>query len=196
MDAKSVLSHYADELRRIYGLNCEVDAAFGKWVDFLKTCDLEKHMIFSVGGDPNDKDTTFQYWGIMGDLAAKAARDGENSKRLRRMAVAFAYSLWEAETRASLAALCGLSTEEITHPAFGDLRKLRHAVIHVNGRLDKDLEVMTFLQKGDIVDLTNLQFHQLFKALVMSLNEIGETYFDLQPRFELDKKFQATQSPE
>jgi len=190
MDLLQPLIDYATELRRIYGLQCEIDASLRQWHDYLATCQPDKHMFFGRG-DPNDQSSSFQYWALISDLSTKSARDGENSRRLRRMAIVFAYTQWDVEARQQIASACGKEKNDILHPVFGDLNKLRQAVVHVSGRVDKNLEAMKFVQRGDVVDLSNEQFYELFKTLTLSLNDIAERYFSVRTDFTFDQRFEA-----
>lgn len=186
------LSQYAHELRRIYGLQCEVDAALAQWLSFLSSPARKPDArIFFGKGNPNSADASFQYWDTVGALTKKAGRDGENSRRLRRMAIVFAYTYWDVETRAALASICSREKNDIRHPAFADLNKLRQAIVHVNGRVDKDMEVMSFICRGDNVDLSNAQFSELFKVLTLSLNDIAKEYLGVTTDYRFDHKFSS-----
>ncbi len=57
------------------------------------------------------------------------------------------------------------------------------------------MEVMTFIEKGQLVDLSESQFYQLFRILTLSLNEIAAGTLNVSTDFQFDYKFDMP-SPE
>jgi hypothetical protein len=177
------------ELVRIYGFNSELLAALNAWSGFLTNIlgngvSTPTSKIFFGRGHP-EKDP-FQYSAPIGDLIAKAQKDGPNHQMLCRMGIAFAYSYWEHCARPAIALEVGCRTAEIANPTFGDLRKYRNAVLHVGGRLDSKMEKLDLFSIGETLTFTEEKFYLLFKELVNALNTISSNYYNQETNFDLD----------
>ena len=70
---------------------------------------------------------------------------------------------------------------------FQDLNRYRQAILRQGARLDKNPSTMCFFSKGDRVAFTEDQMHELFARLIEELNRLGETYYDQNLGFTLDK---------
>jgi hypothetical protein len=69
------------------------------------------------------------------DYIAANAPGGSNEQQHARAVLVFLYTYWEDETRPRLAASKGVVRNAIRSDVMGDLRKLRHAILHSKGIL-------------------------------------------------------------
>lgn len=75
-------------------------------------------------------------------------RNGPNTVQIGNTCVVTIYTYWETRFRREIAGELGLSAEELCVPLFGDLRRLRNAIVHRDGHIGEDaarLEVVDWL---------------------------------------------------
>jgi hypothetical protein len=75
------------------------------------------------------------------------------------------YARWDEELRPRLAAAHGCEASDIKVPLLGDLRKLRHGVVHNKGASYGFGEVLHWFDRGDPILMRGqdyAEFHRLF----------------------------------
>jgi hypothetical protein len=115
-------------------------------------------------GDPNAPDATVQHLTTQGELKARNKERGRNHIFLASACVITIYQYWEGYFRGRIASAVGLPEDEIRAPVFGDLRKLRNAIIHNLGVATSDVETCTILvwfKRGDGIEITKEQFQNM-----------------------------------
>ncbi len=183
-----------DELVAIYGYYLEISQALIKWCNFLKhevaspnQTHLGNRMSFGRV-NPNDPNASYQYVRTVQYLINASEKNGITSHIHRRSVIALAYAIWEDRYRNRIAKECNLAHKnEMKSDVFYDLNKYRQAILHGNGKLDKEPKVIRFFKKGDVVSLSDNQMNELFSTLIEELNRIGKTYYHRDPQFSLDK---------
>jgi hypothetical protein len=100
------------------------------------------------------------------DYIAANAPGGSNEQQHARAVLVFLYTYWEDETRPRLAASKGVEKTAIRSDVMGDLRILRHAILHSKGILAGKQHRR--LKKGDLfgpdhpVHIPYEGMHQIF----------------------------------
>lgn len=64
------------------------------------------------------------------DCIEKCKEDGVFSNEIRKSLLCTMYSLWDELYRHEVAEICGVAANNLVCPLMGDLRKLRHCIIH------------------------------------------------------------------
>ena len=186
-----ILDTFYLELVSIFGLCSELNAAQNNWQTHLKRAanvpptTIDSIMYFGRS-DPNNPNASYQYKRTLRDLCQNADKDGVNALLIRKMAVTFAYALWESKYRALIARESGKTTNEIASKIFADLNKYRQAVLHANSRLDRATEVFQFCKVGEPLNLSEQNFYELFKLIVAELNHLAKEYHSLETGYDLD----------
>ena len=90
--------------------------------------------------------------------------------------------MWDSAYRPAISQQC--RSQQVDSDAFEDLRHYRNAILHNNGILDKDTETLTVFHKGDAIEPTIDELHDVFKQLVLGLNDVGLRYYGADPGFE------------
>jgi hypothetical protein len=67
------------------------------------------------------------------DLREAALHDGPAARELQQQWLVTTYQRWEDQWRPEIARLAGVNTRAIVSDVFGDLRRLRHDIIHCRG---------------------------------------------------------------
>ena len=101
--------------------------------------------------------------------------DGTNHLLLGRMVIVSLYHSWDEIHRHRIAEMIGVAPEELKVPIFGDLRRIRNAIIHNKGIFDVDplrLEVVNWLTRGDQVSIDIDKFVFIFSAIRKWVKEL------------------------
>lgn len=92
---------------------------------------------------------------------------GSNEEQHARAIVVFLYTAWESEFRPRLARARSVGLSDVTSDIMGDLRHLRHAIIHTRGVLRADAhaklkELGGMFVADKVVDLPYEGMHTIF----------------------------------
>lgn len=88
-------------------------------------------------GDPESPDSSQYASWTLSQAIAQVAPDGPVSRRLGELWVVFVYSALDREFRPRLAEAHGCDAHELTYNLLGDLRLVRHDIVH-NGAIATD----------------------------------------------------------
>lgn len=137
----------------------------------------------SIGeDDPNKLDAIADFSLTIEQFLVQSNSDSPQAKSARARLIVFAYTLWETVYRPKISKEC--RGECIFHDAFGELRHYRNAILHNKGSLQVETKVLTTFRRGDLVEPTGGQLREIFKHLVLALNDIAVQYYQVNPRFE------------
>lgn len=95
---------------------------------------------------------------------------GRNYQFIANMGLTAIYQYWEDYYRAEVARHVGKSKNDIICPIMGDLRLLRHSILHHKSIAIKDVEkceILTWYKEGDVIFLTR----EMFAKMVTSVEE-------------------------
>jgi len=190
----TTLTRLKDELVSLYGedqISVFVTMTARKQVDdWLKggTTKIDNKLSFGQG-DPNEPAAVADYSVTFAELRARCDPAGQQAKAVRARLIVFAYTLWENVYRPAISQECGVG--RVDSDSFGDLRLYRHAILHHKGRLDTDTTALTVFGKGDLIEPTADQLREVFKQLVVGLNDIGVRYYVEDPGFEWGHRLNA-----
>jgi len=100
---------------------------------------------------------------------------GENATFVGNMALVTIYSYWEDHYRAQIAQIKGITKDEIKSDVMGDIRQLRHSIIHNRGTATKEVEnckVLKWFNEGDEVFVSEQMFLQMISHVRADLHEL------------------------
>jgi hypothetical protein len=188
------LTRLKDELLELYGEDqigvLATTAAIRQVDELLKGGKTKLNNRLSFGkGDPNKPAAVADYSVTFAELLARFDPASGQAKAARARLIVFAYTLWENIYRPAIRRECGM--DRIESDSFGDLRRYRHAILHRNGKLDTDTKSLTVFRKSDLIDPTADQLREVFKQLVVALNEIGIRYYGEDPGFEWGRRLNS-----
>ena len=187
----STLTRLRDELVGLYGED-EIAVfvamtARNQVNDWLKGGSTTINNRLSFGQeDPNEPAAVADYSVTFGELLARCDPAGQQAKAVRARLIVFAYTLWENVYRPAIRQECGV--DRVDSDAFGDLRLYRNAILHHKGKLHADTAALTVFGKGDLIEPTGGQLLEVFKQLVVGLNDVGARYYGEDPGFEWGRK--------
>jgi hypothetical protein len=89
---------------------------------------------FMVGsGDPNDPGSYVYASVRYSQVLELSAPDGLGHALLDQFWIVYVFETWEGDVRDRLAVTLGVARDTLKSPYFGDLRRLRHDVVHHAG---------------------------------------------------------------
>ena len=182
----TTLTRLKEQLEDLYGedeIAAFVTTTARKQVDaWLEGGTTKMNNRLSFGrGDPNEAAPVADYSLTIAELLARCDPAGQQSKDVRARLIVFAYTLWENVYRPAISQECGV--DRVDSDAFGDLRQYRNAILHHKGKLDTDTKALTVFGRGDLMEVTADQLREVFKQLVVGLNDIGVRYYGEDPGF-------------
>ena len=183
------VSNYARVVNELYGHY--LDTTLGFSAAHAQVCDvqmamrpnllpgtLEDDLAFFYGrGDPNDPEHRLQHRTTQGEFKARNAPNGPNEVRASQFLIVLLYEYWESVHRAKVAAALDLpSADDLKVPIFGDLRILRHDVLHhvgiIRAETVKKLERVKGLGPGTQIGLTGHEAEALVGSVYVALDGI------------------------
>lgn len=190
----TTLTRLKDELVNLYGEDqigeFVVVAARKQVDDWLKVGTTKINNNLSFGqDDPNEPAAVADYSVTFAELLARLDPAGQHAKAARARLIVFAYTLWENVYRPAIGQECGV--DRVDSDVFGDLRLYRNAILHRKGKLYTDTAALTVFGKGDLIELTSDQLREVFKQVVVGLNDIGVRYYGEDPGFEWGRRLNA-----
>ena len=101
------------------------------------------------------------------DYLSINARGGANEQQHARAIIVFLYTAWELDYRPRLAAAKGVDLNELKSDVMGDLRIIRHTILHAKSTLSQEdhrklKKLGDVFQSGLLFSVTNENMHQIF----------------------------------
>jgi hypothetical protein len=98
----------------------------------------------------------------LGEVIDRCSPHGPNEVFLGNMCLVALYTFWELESRHRIADALDIPLNNVRSDLFGDLRWLRHAVLHKHGKASIEVEkakILTWFKVGDqiVVDRERLK---------------------------------------
>jgi len=133
--------------------------------------------------DPASPDVIVETIRLSREYLDANSRAGTNEQQMGRALIVFIYTFWEVVVRHRCADALGIRAGDLKLPIAGDLRRLRHSILHeraiLNRRDHKKLEVLADLFEPDAeLSLPHATMREIFRRLdqrlaVFSLETIG-----------------------
>ena len=124
---------------------------------------------YAVGtGHPDDPVTWLLHGTNQGALKARNAKNGTNWQFIANMCVVALYQYWEDYYRKEIAKACRLSPSRIRSDIMGDLRHLRHSIIHNKGIAVSEMhrcKQLKWFRPGEAIFITPRMYEDLVKQL-------------------------------
>jgi len=132
--------------------------------------DLDAAAFLYSRTDPS-KGGPVQHGVSQGEMKRRNAARGENEVRLAHMLLVFVYEAWETEHRHKVAEAIRTDAKDVKIPVLGDLRLLRHTILHGRGVLSEEtvrkLEVLRVGKAGDRLILDDKQVESIVMTSLM-----------------------------
>lgn len=119
-------------------------------------------------GDPNTPEAIWLHRCTQGQYKSRNSEAGDNFKFIGNMCIISLYQYWEDHYRSKVANLFAMPKNELKAPIFGDLRLLRHSIVHHAGIALKNIEkseVLKWYKEGDNIFVSKSQFEDVIYRL-------------------------------
>ena len=190
-------------IRLVADLNAEVNAAYGLYLDATmgfaenvrkveqsqkETGTTDDNRFFYTLGDPLSTENVLLHETTQGDFKARNSDEGPNCMLLARFLIVILYELWETGYRSDIAKAADLPRSKLLLPVFGDLKRLRNAILHNKGRLTpqtaQKLEVVA-TPTTNSVDLDKKDVERLVRDVKAALDSLVESVTGDDPGYQL-----------
>jgi hypothetical protein len=122
-----------------------------------------------IHGDGKYEDGKFLHRSPIGERIAACRIGGANEGALSSLCLVSIYAFWEDNTRGAIARALSVKLDEVKSPLFGDIRVMRHSILHMGGVMDRRganaLQVLKWFREGQRIVLTQAHFHEMVVKL-------------------------------
>jgi len=190
-EVKRVAAEFVAEINAAYGLYLDATAGFAALVDMItrgqeQAGSTDDNAFFYGIGPPTDATNVLLHQTTLGALKKRIQDGGDNYFLLARLLIVLLYELWETGYRTPLATAAGVPRDQLLVPVFGDLRLLRHEVLHNKGRLTPEtlskLEVLTVPAAASI-DLSKDDLVQVVRQVKVAVDEVVTKWTGEDPAY-------------
>jgi len=152
----------------------------------LATLEYLDQTLFIYGkGDPNSREAIWLHKCTQGQYKKRNSDDGLNFLFISNMALVSMYQFWEDHYRSAIAGLLGETKNSVSEPVMGDIRLLRHSIIHHAGialpEVDR-CEVLTWFREGEMIFLDKAKFEFTVSQIKKMLQRHKERHERAQQR--------------
>ena len=111
-----------------------------------------------------------------GEFKLRTALEGRDVQLLGGMAIAFLFATWEDRYRERFALALGYSKKnDLKSDLFGDLCKLRNAVIHNRGIATEEVErakILRWFKRGEIIFVPRERVDDIYSRIHFYINQL------------------------
>lgn len=120
-----------------------------------------------IHGDGTPANGTARHVSSLAERIDACSSGGFNEQALSGLCIVSIYSHWEDRARGDIARALEVEKNSVLSGLFGDLRRMRHALLHTGGRIETGtaFEVLKWFKKGDVVLLTPARFHEIVELI-------------------------------
>lgn len=113
---------------------------------------------------PDDPSAPLLHRTTLGELKRRNRPDGPHEIFVANMCLVTLYAFWEEEYRDRVATALGCSRNSLQVPVLGDLRRIRHSIVHHRGVALPEIEkceVLRWFKEGDDIAISIEQFRTM-----------------------------------
>jgi len=143
-------------------------------------------VIHSSVEDPSAPDVIVQTTRLTREYLEENGRSGSNEQQICRAIIVFIFTYWDDVTRHGCAQALGVEKNDVGLPIAGDLRLLRHAILHdrqiLSASAHKRLEVIgKHFDAGSEIVFTHAKMHEIFRLLDKHVAEFALEKLEIPP---------------
>lgn len=192
---ENIIQEYLDVVDRLYGIY--LDSTLGFSLVRKNVNEIQNQIIsFSIQkGEPLDityLDNQLWYYGkkhpespdayplhqvTQANLKIRNSVNGENHRAIANIYVVQIYQSWDDCYRKQIADLMGLKIKELQSNIMGDLRLIRHSIIHNRSIAQEEIEKCTILNwfsEGSEIFITPQQFEAIISYIYDDMKNLRE----------------------
>ena len=185
---KGITNYYIFALHQLKGYHLDSLAGFRARLKEIETSQIQSSQssglpisemdkaqyIYMAGGAPNDPNVIWHHESTQGELKARLGKGRLNENLLGYFCLSMMYEYWE-DVRGKLATALGIESKLIVADIFGDMRHLRHDIVHNKGRATEKYSVsnktLTGFKNGDVILITGEYLEAITAKIFDFMNE-------------------------
>ncbi len=148
--------------------------------------DLDRVGFFIGKGEPTDPSNVVYHRCTQGEFKERNTPGGKNDSFIGRYCIVLLYEYWESEYRNRFANVLSVPREDLRNDLFGDLRYLRHAIIHNRGCASKDcesLKVIAAIREGTAISVTTEDLFHITRAIKAYVDDLLRSQTGRDPAY-------------
>jgi len=174
MELQSTISEFLLYLDKVYGLYVDSINGYGGVFEMADKMFKENpnQQILLIGKDDKLNETKQLHSVRLSEFRDRNSRGNFNEIMIGNLCLVLIYQLWEDQFRQRIADLKNMAKDDLKVDSFGDLNKIRRAIIHNNfkaGKETKNLKCFNFFVDRDKILVTNREFEQIINRLKTDL---------------------------
>jgi hypothetical protein len=190
-EAERLAADMVAEVNAVYGLYLDANAGFCELIKVITRAQdqagaTDENIVFYGDGAPTDPGNVLLHQTTQGALKQRIQEGGRHYYLLARMLVVLLYELWETGYRTPLATAGDVPRNDVLIPIFGDLRLLRHDILHNKGRLKPEtvqkLAILAPPASG-CVDLGKREVQEIVTHVKTAIDEIVTNWTGHDPAY-------------
>ena len=139
--------------------------------DFDSSC-----IIYSEGEEGTNDYKILHYCCTQAEFIERNSPSGRNYRFIGNMSLISIYQYWEDYFRSKIATyLFNKQKDELQSPIIGDLKLLRHSIIHHNGIALKNVEkceILKWHKEGDEIFINKYKFEEIISQVYLWIKEL------------------------
>ncbi|NCT71895.1 MAG: hypothetical protein GXC75_13210 [Xanthomonadaceae bacterium] len=151
--AEGVFGLYHDSLQGMWRFHDMVEGIVAGEVE--SGLSREQALGFTLAhGDGDPQPQNLLHFSTLGETLERTRHGGTNELVLGQMCLVSIYAFWEVRTRNELAEVLGISLDGVRSDLFGDIRLLRHMLLHRAGKADGSanrLKILKWCSPGELI---------------------------------------------
>lgn len=187
---KTVSDEFIGILHDIYGFFVDTTLSYSyflKEIQFqqvrsakqLKTTvgKLDRATMTYANGDPTDPDLVILHECTQKELKSRNMENGQNTNYVAQFSIAMIYEYWENQYRGQFADAVGIEKNNLKSDVFGDIRLIRHDILHFRGTASKKnsgkTKILKWFDEGEAIFITK----SMFEVIVVEIFKYINLYF-------------------
>lgn len=141
--------------------------------------------IYGVG-NPNDPKNIIWHKATQKQFKERTAKGGINEKTACRNCIVLIYEFWETEYRNRIARALEVGRDKILIPIIGDLRLIRHAILHnkslVTSELEKKSKIINGFSEGQEIYFPDSFMYEIVQSIKSAMDKLVEENTNEDPK--------------
>ena len=173
-----IVDEFGRSLDDIYGLFINVGLAYLHINDRLGQIipnSSDDNTIHFGNGDPNDPSAKIHLSVNIREFKNNIKPGGRDSILITNLCIVSIYQLWEDHYREKIAKAKGLKKSELKSDIFGDLNRIRQAIIHHNNKKISEfskIKILNYMKEREQVFFKREEFDELIVKIKGELKKL------------------------
>jgi hypothetical protein len=184
---KETADEFVNILHDIYGFYADSTTSFTQFLKEFETSqkinslklkvsveELDKATMTYANGKPNDPDVIIFHECTQKELKDRMKKTGKNTNYVSQFSLAMIYEFWENKYREKFSEAIGLKKNDLKSDIFGDIRLIRHDILHARGLAtinnSSKTKILKWFQEGELILITEEKFQNVIVEIFKYVN--------------------------